>query len=129
MTPIEVTPQPPDIDQRALRVFLKAIGLVGGPRQLVELRRLTWLPSLMEAAYAVVLAEEHHWSAEEIARFLGVSTAALRHLLRAPEVAVLERLRGEEPSEHNVHVAGGLAKLALDALRREEESSSPEPEG
>jgi predicted transcriptional regulator len=60
MTPIEVTPQPPDIDQRALRVFLKAIELVGGPRQLVELRRLTWLPSLMEAAYAVVLAEEHH---------------------------------------------------------------------
>jgi predicted transcriptional regulator len=47
MTPIEVTPQPPDIDQRALRVFLKAIELVGGPRQLVELRRLTWLPSLM----------------------------------------------------------------------------------
>ena len=32
MTPIEVTPQPPDIDQRALRVFLKAIELVGGPR-------------------------------------------------------------------------------------------------
>lgn len=30
MTPIEVTPQPPDIDQRALRVFLKAIELVGG---------------------------------------------------------------------------------------------------
>ncbi|MCS7296275.1 MAG: regulator [Dehalococcoidia bacterium] len=126
MTPIEVTPQPPDIDQRALRVFLKAIELVGGPRQLVELKRLTWLPSLMEASYAVVLAEEHHWSADEIARFLGVSTAAVRHLLRTPEAAVLERLRGEEPSEHNVHIAGGLAKLALDALRREEESSQPE---
>lgn len=126
MTPIEVTPQPPDIDQRALRVFLKAIELVGGPRQLVELKRLTWLPSLMEASYAVVLSEEHHWSADEIARFLGVSTAAVRHLLRAPEAAVLERLRGEEPNEHNVHIAGGLAKLALDALRREEESSQPE---
>ncbi len=129
MTPIEVTPQPPDIDQRALRVFLKAIELVGGPRQLVELRRLTWLPSLMEAAYAVLLAEEHRWSTEEIARFLGISTAAVRHLLRAPEAAVLERLHGEEPSEHNVHIAGGLAKLALDALRREEESSPPEPGG
>ncbi|MCX2728271.1 regulator [Thermomicrobium sp. 4228-Ro] len=126
MTPIEVTPQPPDIDQRALRVFLKAIELVGGPRQLVELKRLTWLPSLMEASYAVVLSEEHHWSADEIARFLGVSTAAVRHLLRAPEAAVLERLRGEEPSEHNVHIAGGLAKLALDALRREEERTQPE---
>jgi probable regulatory domain-containing protein len=124
MTPIEVTPQPPDIDQRALRVFLKAIELVGGPRQLVELRRLTWLPSLMEAAYAVVLAEEHHRPAEEIARFLGVSSAAVRHLLRAPEAAVLERLRGEEPSEHNVHIAGGLAKLALEALQREEESGT-----
>lgn len=123
MTPIEVIPQPSDIDQRALRVFLKAIDLVGGPRQLVELRRLTWLPSLMEAAYAVVLAEEQRWSAEEIARFLGVSSAAVRHLLRAPEAAVLDRLRGEEPSEHNVHIAGGLAKLALEALRREEEAS------
>jgi len=124
MTPIEVTPQPPDIDQRALRVFLKAIELVGGPRQLVELRRLTWLPSLQEAAYAVVLAEEHHWPAEEIAQFLGASSAAVRHLPRAPEAAVLERLRGEEPSEHNVHIAGGLAKLALEALQREEESGT-----
>jgi len=124
MTPIEVTPQPPDIDQRALRAFLKAIELVGGQRQLVALRRLTWLPSLMEAAYAVVLAEEHHWPAEEIARLLGVSSAAVRHLLRAPEAAVLERLRGEEPSEHNVHIAGGLAKLALEALQREEESGT-----
>jgi hypothetical protein len=48
----------------------------------------------------------------------------VRHLLRAPEAAVLERLRGEEPSEHNVHIAGGLAKLALEALQREEESGT-----
>lgn len=78
----------------------------------------------MEAAYAVVLAEEHHWPAEEIAQFLGVSSAAVRHIPRAPEAAVLERLRGEEPSEHNVHIAGGLAKLALEALQREEESGT-----
>uniref|UniRef100_A0A831WZI9 Regulator n=1 Tax=Thermorudis peleae TaxID=1382356 RepID=A0A831WZI9_9BACT len=120
---IEVPPQPADLDQRALRVFLKAIELVGGPRGLVERRRLTWLPSLMEAAFAVVLHEEHHRTTEEIAQFLGLSSAAVRNMLRAPTEAVVERLQGEEPAAHNVHIAGGLARLAYQALRREASSA------
>ncbi len=117
--PVEITPQPVDLDQRALQVFLKAIELAGGPRGLLERKRLTWLPSLMEAAYAVVLEAEHHRSADEIARFLGLSTAATRNLLRASTEAVRERLEQEEPSERNVHIAGGLARLAYEALQRE----------
>lgn len=117
--PINVSPQPADLDQRAMRVFLKAIDLVGGPRGLVERRRLTWLPSLMEASFAVVLAEDYHKTIEEIAQFLGLSSAATREMLRASTEAVIERLQGEEATAHNQHVAGGLARLAYEALRRE----------
>ncbi len=38
--PIEVTPQPVDLDPRAMQVFLKAIELAGGPRGLIERKRL-----------------------------------------------------------------------------------------
>ncbi len=122
--PIEVKPQilgEEAYDQRALQVFLKAIELVGGPRGLIEHRRLTWLPSLMEAAYAVVLHEEGHKSQTEIAAFLGLSTQAVRQILSAPTTAVQERLLGEMPrtQKTRTHVAGGLARLAYEALRRE----------
>ncbi len=73
----------------------------------------------MEAPYTVVLETEHNRSLDEIARFLGLSTAATRNLLRASTEAVKERLEQEEPSEHNVHIAGGLARLAYKALQRE----------
>jgi len=117
---VEVSPQVRDLDQRALRVFLKAIEVMGGPRALVEHRRLTWLPSLMEAAYAVVLREEGHKTADEIASFLGLGKASVRNMLAASPEAVQERLRGGVGEEQKVHVAGGLAKLAYAALRREE---------
>ncbi|HXG41313.1 MAG TPA: regulator [Dehalococcoidia bacterium] len=117
---VEVSPQVHDLDQRAMKVFLKAIDVLGGPRALVEHRRLTWLPSLMEAAYAVVLREEGHKTADDIASFLGLSSASVRNLLAAQPEAVEERLKGEVTEEQRVHVAGGLAKLAYSALRREE---------
>ncbi len=126
--PVVITPQTSpetNYDERALQVFLKAIELVGGPRGLVEHKRLTWLPSLMEAAYAVVLREEGKKSPADIAAFLGLSTNAVRLMLNAPTEAVKERLFGETPSKVSVraHVAGGLAKLAYEALRREAETS------
>jgi predicted transcriptional regulator len=40
-----------DIDAMAIRVFLKSLELIGGPRKLIEYRNLTWIPSLMEASY------------------------------------------------------------------------------
>ncbi len=122
--PAEILPQPVDLDHRALQVFLKAIELAGGPRGLIEHKRLTWLPSLMEAAYAVVLAAEHHRSVDEIARFLGLSTAATRNLLRASPKAIKERLEQEEPSERTMHIAGGLARLAYETLQREAAQAS-----
>ncbi len=117
----EVTPQVADLDGRAMRLFLKAIELLGGPRGLVERRRLTWLPSLMEAAYAVVLREEGNKTVDEIASFLGLSTAATRNILAASPEMVQERLEGELEQERRSHVAGGLAKLAYMALRQEGE--------
>lgn len=119
---IEVKPQPPekDLDKRAWEVFTKAIELAGGPRQLIEHRRLTWLPSLMEAAYAIILKEEGHKTADEIASFLGLGKQSVRNILQASTEAVLERLKGENPDEDNrTHIAGGLAKLAYKALQNE----------
>lgn len=119
---LEVTPQQANYDERALQVFLKAIELVGGPRGLVEHKRLTWLPSLMEAAYAIVLREEGHKTVDEIAGFLGLSTNATRLILNTSTEAVLERLEGASPEEQTAraHIAGGLARLAYEALRRAE---------
>ncbi len=116
---ITVEPRTPDIDREAQTVFLEAIELLGGPRGLVERRRLTWLPSLMEAAYAVVLAERHHWSADEIAAFLGLSRQAVRQMLTAPPERVRERLFGPEGEDEGrrPHIAGGLARLAFERLQ------------
>lgn len=120
-----VEPVVADVDQRALRVFLKAIELVGGPRKLIEYRRLTWLPSLMEGAYAVILKEEAHKTTDEIAQFLGISSNAVRLILGASTENVQRRLEGEEPEgEARAHVAGGLAKLAYQALKQEEGAGS-----
>ena len=118
----EVKPHEVNVDERALQVFLKAIDLVGGPRGLVEHKRLTWLPSLMEAAYAIVLREEGHKTTDEIAQFLGLSTNATRLILGASTENVQKRLEGETPENETTraHVAGGLAKLAYQALKNEE---------
>ena len=124
---LEVKPQLPDVDREALEVFLEAIEALGGPRGLVERRRLTWLPSLMEAAYAVVLAEHHHRAPDEIAAFLGISRNTLRNILSASPEGVKERLFGSEPTEeaHRTHIAGGLAKLAYERwLQRRERAGA-----
>ena len=123
---VEVPPQAVSVDERAWRVFQKAIELVGGPRRLIEYKRLTWLPSLMEAAYAVVLKEEHHKTVDEIAQFLGLSTHATRLILNAPTEGVQKRLEGEAPGDdaHRAHIAGGLAKLAYQALKRQESTAA-----
>ena len=47
-----------DVDVVAERVFNESIKLLGGLRKLIEYRNLTWLPSLAEASYTVVLKEE-----------------------------------------------------------------------
>lgn len=110
---IEVKPQEKDYDTLALRVFLKALEIIGGPRKLFEYRNLTWVPSLMEACYAVVLKEEGMKTEDEIAEFIGITKQTVRNMLSADPELVLKKLEGElESKEIKVHTAGGLAKLA-----------------
>jgi len=110
---IQVEPREIDYDTLALRVFLKALEIIGGPRKLFEYRNLTWIPSLMEASYAVVLKEEGLKTEDEIAEFLGLTKQTVRNMLSADPELVLMKLQGElESKDVKVHTAGGLAKLA-----------------
>ncbi len=118
----EVKPQDIKPDGLSLVVFLKSLELIGGPRRLFELRNLTWVPSLMEAAYAVVLWEHFNRTQEEIAQYLGLTRASVRNILRADPEAVRQRLEGvldERRRSAHVHIAGGLAKLAYRTIKTE----------
>ncbi len=110
----------PNIDGEALRVFLKAIDLAGGPQALAHKRNLTWLPSLLQASYMVVLAE-HGRIEDEIAQFLGLTRQTVRNALRADVEAVKKKITqeglGEEEEEIRTHVAGGLAKWAYQEIK------------
>ncbi len=111
-----------DIDKRALEVFTKCLEMLGGPRRLFEYKRLTWLPSLMEAAYVVIYHNEYMKNAGEIASVLGISTATVRNILSADEELVKHRIQRELAETNKrlrTHTAGGLAKLAYKALKSE----------
>ncbi|ADY73210.1 putative regulatory domain-containing [Desulfurobacterium thermolithotrophum DSM 11699] len=115
---IQVSPKEVDYDTLALRVFLKALEIIGGPRKLFEYRNLTWIPSLMEAAYAVVLKEEGFKTEDEIAEFIGITKQTVRNILSADPEVVLLKLQGElEAKDVKVHTAGGLAKLAYQEVK------------
>jgi len=119
---IQLKPKKANIDKEALQIFLKAIEVLGGPQKLIEHRRLTWLPSLMEAAYVLVLSERHKKSIDEIAKFLGVTRSTVSSILRASEEEVLQRLKGTA-KDIDVHIAGGLAKIAYKTLKRKRRRS------
>lgn len=106
-----------ELDIKALRVFLKALELLGGPRRLIEYRNLTWLPSLMQASYAVILSTEALKTADEIAQFLGISKQTVQNILRADPEFIKHKLSGDEiASGAKVHTAGSLAKLAYQEI-------------
>ncbi len=108
-----------NIDGLALRVFLKALDLIGGPRALFEYRNLTWVPSLIEAAYAVVLANELLKTEDEIAEFIGITRQTVRNMLRADVDLVKQKLRQELADKTiKAHTAGGLAKWAYEEIKR-----------
>ncbi len=108
-----------DVDTLALRVFLKALEILGGPRKLIALRNLTWVTSLMEAAYAVVLAEDALKTEDDIAEFLGLTRQTVRNILRAEPELVLKKLEGElHEKTPRAHTAGGLAKLAYEEIKQ-----------
>lgn len=104
------------IDSLAEKVFLEAISIAGGLRALLQYRNLTWLPSLAEAAYVIVLKEEAQKTSTEIAAELGITQQTVRNILSANEEKVEKFLEGKK-EEVSEHIAGGLAKLAYKRLK------------
>lgn len=119
-----------EVEHLVTRVFFKAIELLGGLNKLVEFKTLTWLPSLVRAAYAIVLKEEYMRSDDEIALKVGIAKATVKNILRAdPELALqkikaLEELFSEEAKELKVHTAGGIAKLAYREIKAGHEAQT-----
>ncbi len=107
-----------DIDHLAERVFEESINILGGLRKLVEYRNLTWLPSLAEAAYVIVLKNELMKTKGEIAKFLGITEQTVDNILKAKEEMVEKYLKGEV-EKIDEHKAGGLAKLAYKRVKEE----------
>ena len=104
-----------NIDAVAERIFHESIRILGGLKNLVEYRNLTWLPSLAEAAYVIALKNESIKTNREIAEYLGITEQTVKNILSADEYRVMEYLKGE--SREKEHVAGGIAKLAYRAIK------------
>ena len=104
-----------NIDAVAERIFHESIRILGGLKNLVEYRNLTWLPSLAEAAYVIALKNESIKTNREIAEYLGITEQTVKNILSADEDRVMEYLKGE--SREKEHVAGGIAKLAYRAIK------------
>ncbi len=108
-----------DIDRMAEKVFYESINLLGGLKKLVEYRNLTWLPSLAEAAYIVVMKNEAFKTYAEIARELGITEQTVKNIATADEEEVRRYIEGEELERPREHIAGGIAKLAYNKLKKE----------
>jgi len=111
-------PKGGNIDKMAEKVFLECINILGGLKKLVEYRNLTWLPSLAEAAYVIVLKNEAFKTYSEIAEILGITEQTARNIATADEEKIKKYLEGEL-EKPNEHVAGGIAKLAYKTLKEE----------
>ncbi len=105
-------------DYLAKRVFEEGIEIVGGIKKLVEYRNLTWLPSLAEAAYVIVLSNETTKTIKEIAEFLGITEQTVKQIMRADPEAIKKYLEGEL-EKVDYHKAGGIAKLAYEKVKKE----------
>ncbi len=96
-----------------LRVFLKAVELLGGAQRLVETQKTAWLSSLLLASYTVVLREELLKPEQEIAQSLGITLQTVKNILRSePTMGNLEQTSKSEGKDLNIHTAGSVAKLA-----------------
>ncbi len=107
------------VDEIVLKVFLKALDIVGGPRKLILYRHLTWVPSLIEACYAVVLKEKFFKTESEIASILGLTKQTVRNILTAKTEGIKENIEMElKKKTIKTHVAGALAKLAFKQINQ-----------
>jgi hypothetical protein len=113
------TPKGGNVDKMAEKVFMESINILGGLKKLVEYRNLTWLPSLAEAAYVVVLKNEVFRSYGEIAKELGITEQTARNIATADEERVKRYLEGQLDEKPNEHIAGGIAKIAYRKLKEE----------
>ncbi len=112
-------PKGGNIDKMAEKVFLESIKLLGGLKKLVEYRNLTWLPSLAEAAYVIVLKNEAFKTYKEIAEELGITEQTAKNIATADEEEVKKYIEGELEERPREHIAGGIAKLAYKKLKEE----------
>ncbi len=112
-------PKGGDIDKMAEKVFWESIRMLGGLKKLIEYRNLTWLPSLAEASYVVVLKNEAMKTHSEIANILGITEQTVRNIATADEEEVKKYIEGELEERPKEHIAGGIAKLAYKKLKEE----------
>ena len=112
-------PKGGNVDKMVEKVFLESIKLLGGLKKLAEYRNLTWLPSLAEAAYVIVLKNESLKTYSEIAKELGITEQTARNIATADEEKVKKMLEGKLEEREREHVAGGIAKLAYKKLKSE----------
>ena len=112
-------PKGGDIDKMAEKVFFESIRQLGGLKKLIEYRNLTWLPSLAEAAYVIILKNEAMKTYKEIAQELGITEQTVKNIATADEEEVIKYIEGEIEERPKEHIAGGLAKLAYKKLKEE----------
>jgi len=117
MKVISSPPKDSNVDALAEKVFLECIKIIGGLRKLVEYRNLTWLPSLAEASYVVVMKEELMKTSREIAENLGITEQTVKNILSADEEEIKKYLEGEI-EKVDEHKAGGIAKLAYRNIKK-----------
>jgi len=117
-----------NVDKMAEKVFLESIKILGGLKKLVEYRNLTWLPSLAEAAYVVVLKNEAFKTYSEIAKELGITETTVKNIATADEEEVKKYIEGELEERPKEHIAGGIAKLAYRKLKEEKKLDEGEVE-
>ena len=110
-----------NIDRLAERIFHESIRLLGGLKNIVEYRNLTWLPSLAEASYVIALKNEAVKTNREIAEYLGITEQTVKKILGADENKIKSYLRGEGEKDKE-HTAGGLAKLAYRAIKEQRDN-------
>ena len=112
-------PKGGNIDKMAEKVFFESIKMLGGLKKLIEYRNLTWLPSLAEAAYVVVMKNEAFKTYKEIAKELGITEQTAKNIATADEEEVKRYIEGELEERPKEHIAGGIAKLAYKKLKEE----------
>ncbi len=118
MMEVIARPKGGNVDKMAERVFQESIKILGGLKKLITYRNLTWLPSLAEAAYVIVLKNEALKTYSEIAKELGITEQTVKNIATADEEEVKKYLEGEI-EKVDEHKAGGIAKLAYRKLKEE----------